>query len=126
MQMPNFVVQMTNRYTTRDANASFRVAMTSGRVCKREWYPVPNLTNRQSRAARPRLANAWIVSFYIRRDTEYHTHDMVINVSSEPQFFVIMLLVYILPSTKIVLRAVGMVPASTPTTLDSDANTSFC
>jgi hypothetical protein len=34
--------------------------------------------------------------------------------------------VYILPSTKIVLRAVGMVPASTPTTLDSDANTSFC
>jgi hypothetical protein len=56
----------------------------------------------------------------------HHTHDMVINVSSKSQFFVIILLVYIFASTKIVLRAVGMmVPASTPTTLVSDADTSF-
>jgi hypothetical protein len=51
---------------------------------------------------------------------------MVINVSSEPQFFVMMLLVYNLASTNIVLKTVGtMVPASTPATLDSDDNTSF-
>jgi hypothetical protein len=56
-----------------------------------------------------------------------NTHDMVINVSSEPQFFVMMVLVNNLASTKVVLRIVGtMVPASTPTTLDSDANTLLC